>query len=177
MKALRVLVPPAAADAGTLPTGQVQAWPEAERRDPSQWIRKKPPGIPPGGRVRPHGARLSLPGCADGGHGAEHGATALSIRGQPRCWRRCVTSPAVKLPGTRCKRADRIIAVSGFVRDFLVGQWGLSADRVGVVRHGVSQDVADDSLRPPSGLEGLEDERWLFTAGSPQAGAGAGGSN
>jgi glycosyltransferase involved in cell wall biosynthesis len=58
-------------------------------------------------------------------------------------------------------RADRIIAVSRHVRDFLVGRWGIDPAKVGVVYHGVE---AGDEERRPAGLDGVE--RFLFTAGS-----------
>ena len=54
------------------------------------------------------------------------------------------------------KRAARVIAVSAFVREFLVKQWRLPADRIGVVYHGVDPV---DSIRAGNA-------RSLFTAGS-----------
>ena len=61
------------------------------------------------------------------------------------------------------RRATRVIAVSQFVREFLVRQWSLPADRVGVVYHGVDRPGAD-AAPPRSG--GAVTRRTLFTAGS-----------
>jgi glycosyltransferase involved in cell wall biosynthesis len=62
-------------------------------------------------------------------------------------------------------RADRIIAVSKFVRDFLVDKWDISSDRIGTVYHGIdlSKDVAP--IRPEIISSGW-DKKFLFTAGS-----------
>jgi glycosyltransferase involved in cell wall biosynthesis len=57
------------------------------------------------------------------------------------------------------RRASRVIAVSAHVRDFIVGRWGLPAERVGLVYHGVDPAPADAAQRRRS-------TRTLFTAGS-----------
>ena len=58
------------------------------------------------------------------------------------------------------RRATRVIAVSQFVREFVIGRWRIAESRVGTVYHGVDLDPAD----PVSGTEA--GERTLFTAGS-----------
>ena len=64
-----------------------------------------------------------------------------------------------------CRRADRVIAVSNHVRDFLVERWRVPADRIGVIRHGV--DPAADAEPPmPPVLAPLAGKRFLFTGGS-----------
>ena len=55
------------------------------------------------------------------------------------------------------RRASRVIAVSRFVREFLVNRWHIPAERVGVVYHGVDHQDGDDNA-----VSG----RALFTAGS-----------
>lgn len=54
------------------------------------------------------------------------------------------------------RSATRVIAVSRFVRDFLVNRWSIPSERVGLVYHGVDP-VASTDVRKP---------RTLFTAGS-----------
>jgi glycosyltransferase involved in cell wall biosynthesis len=63
-----------------------------------------------------------------------------------------------------CVRADRVIAVSRHVRDFVCGRWNLPAGRVGLVYHGVDPAPAVPD-RPPPLLSGIEGP-WIFTAGS-----------
>jgi glycosyltransferase involved in cell wall biosynthesis len=58
-----------------------------------------------------------------------------------------------------CTKARRVIAVSNYVRDFVVSQWGLDPQRVATVYHGV--DIPASAL-PAAGREGPA----LFTAGS-----------
>lgn len=58
-----------------------------------------------------------------------------------------------------CMRADRVIAVSGHVRDFLVDRWHIPEQRIGTVYHGI--DAPGDASVAP-----LTRERFLFTAGS-----------
>jgi glycosyltransferase involved in cell wall biosynthesis len=65
-----------------------------------------------------------------------------------------------------CQESDRIIAVSGHVRDFLRKRWQIPPGRIGTVYHGI--DIAvDDAMPPePSFVPLLEGSRFLFTAGS-----------
>jgi len=58
-----------------------------------------------------------------------------------------------------CRRADRVIAVSRHVRDFLVERWHIPEERIGTVYHGIDQP--GDAAAVP-----LTQERFLFTAGS-----------
>jgi glycosyltransferase involved in cell wall biosynthesis len=60
-------------------------------------------------------------------------------------------------------RADRVIAVSQHVRDFLVSRWNILEEKVAVVYHGV--DVPSEQRRPAS-LAGLAGLPFVFTAGS-----------
>lgn len=62
-----------------------------------------------------------------------------------------------------CRRADRIIAVSGHVRNFLTERWSVANERIAVVYHGV--EAPPEPYRAPS-LDELGQEPFIFTAGS-----------
>jgi glycosyltransferase involved in cell wall biosynthesis len=62
-----------------------------------------------------------------------------------------------------CKRADRLIAVSQFVRRYLVEQWHIAPEKVAVVYHGV-ESSSEVSLEKPVRVQ--KKERFLFAAGS-----------
>ena len=62
-------------------------------------------------------------------------------------------------------RADRVIAVSQHVRDFLQSRWHLDERRVGVVYHGIDSPAGSEPPRPLS-LSVLGQHPFLFTAGS-----------
>jgi len=62
-----------------------------------------------------------------------------------------------------CKRANRVIAVSGYVKSFLEQKWGLPMEKVDVVYHGV--DAPSDEMACPPQLASI-DSPFLFTAGS-----------
>lgn len=64
-----------------------------------------------------------------------------------------------------CRKADRIIAVSNFVRDFLVDTWKLPTEKIATVYHGIELPKGDDDARRPQGLLD-HNHRFLFTAGS-----------
>lgn len=70
-----------------------------------------------------------------------------------------------------CRRADRIIAVSAYVRDFLTQQWHVDPARIGVVHHGVEAPLPAAAAAPPSGMEQM-DAPFIFTAGSIRAARG-----
>lgn len=62
-----------------------------------------------------------------------------------------------------CDRADRIIAVSGHVRDFLVERWGIPRECIGTVPHGI-----EPPPRParPASLRPLGERQFIFSMGS-----------
>jgi len=63
------------------------------------------------------------------------------------------------------KRANRVIAISEYVRDFLIQNWNIQNDKIGLVYHGVELPKNEDIHRPhviPKGWDG----HFLFTAGS-----------
>jgi glycosyltransferase involved in cell wall biosynthesis len=59
-----------------------------------------------------------------------------------------------------CRHATRVIAVSDYVRDFIVSRWRIDRDRVGTVHHGV------DPPAPETAADHTPRARTLFTAGS-----------
>lgn len=62
-------------------------------------------------------------------------------------------------------KADSVIAVSEFVKDFLINRWDVSSDKIDMVCHGINVAEETDCVRPlsiPVNWEG----RLLFTAGS-----------
>ncbi len=66
-----------------------------------------------------------------------------------------------------CKSARRVIAVSGYVQNYLVNFWRVPADKVGIVYHGVDPALPIESMRCPAAL--LRENpptQFLFTAGS-----------
>ena len=68
--------------------------------------------------------------------------------------------------GKACRRATRVIAVSRFVRDFLVHRWRLDERKIGVVHHGVDRAVPEDQMRSPHSPDAGEVGPFWFTAGS-----------
>lgn len=62
-----------------------------------------------------------------------------------------------------CDRADRIVAVSDHVREFLVDRWSIPDERIGTVSHGIGPPP--NPLRPSS-LAALGDRSFLFSMGS-----------
>lgn len=62
-------------------------------------------------------------------------------------------------------KANRAIAVSDFVKSFLIDSWGISSDKIGVVYHGINLPIGNEGVRPfsiPQNWEGI----FLFSAGS-----------
>lgn len=72
----------------------------------------------------------------------------------------------------RCRSAigaimhtDRIIAISRFVKDFLMRRYGIQENRIGMVYHGLDTSRKLD-IRGPTSVLPLHDKPFLFTAGS-----------
>lgn len=62
-----------------------------------------------------------------------------------------------------CHASTRVIAVSHYVRDYLVDKWDVDPRRVGVVYHGVDEAESFDT---PEILRSLENTPYVFAAGS-----------
>jgi glycosyltransferase involved in cell wall biosynthesis len=71
-----------------------------------------------------------------------------------------------------CQRADRVIAVSQHVAQYLQGRWHIPERRVGVVYHGIQPVSATTPMQAPAGLETQDMGTVLFTAGSIRAARG-----
>ncbi len=63
------------------------------------------------------------------------------------------------------RKADRVIAVSGFVRDFLINHWSIPEDKISLVYHGSDPVENKEGIRP-SFIPKDWDGQFLFTAGS-----------
>lgn len=61
-------------------------------------------------------------------------------------------------------RASRVIAVSDFVRNFLVNEWHVNSERVGRVYHGV--DIAARVDQVPEQMRAMHGRPFVFAAGS-----------
>jgi glycosyltransferase involved in cell wall biosynthesis len=165
VSALRVLVPPAGKGEVGIAPQLVDAWPEAERRSPTRWIRRRLEDFKPDVVFVPTARAFRFADVPTVVMVRNMEPLLCPLRGNP--WSEKLRNLARREVARRaCRTADRIIAVSDFVRRFLLERWGVAAERMAVVRHGVLQDVPEDALRPPAGVAGLKEGEWLFTAGS-----------
>lgn len=65
-----------------------------------------------------------------------------------------------------CKRATRVMAVSEHVRDFLIEEWNVASQKIGVVYHGVGPVAARENADKPKALQSIDSGSFIFTAGS-----------
>jgi len=84
-----------------------------------------------------------------------HASVCESIRNQLQ---KMITRKALE-------RAQRIIAISGFVSDFLQKEWLIPSHKIGVVYYGVTLP-SDEGLTIPAGVPLKWAGRFIFTAGS-----------
>ena len=164
VSSLRVLVPPAGASLWDDPA-PVQAWPETVARNPSRWIRAELDRFAPDVIFVPT-ARMFRYGSVP---------TVTMVRNMEPLLRPLGGNPLPEalrnlvrrhMAHHACRNAERVVAVSGFVREFLVGRWDMPAHRVCLVPHGVKQDIPPDTLCRPPALDDIRDDSWLFAAGS-----------
>jgi glycosyltransferase involved in cell wall biosynthesis len=71
-----------------------------------------------------------------------------------------------RLTKIACERANRVIAISNYVQEFLVNNWHIAPTRIGMVYHGVNPPPAAATMRIPVSLPGDWQGKFLFTAGS-----------
>ena len=87
------------------------------------------------------------------------GIPKYSLTERIRCWLQYMT-------GERAvKNAARVIAVSGFVRDFLINTWNISSDKIGLVNYGLAFEKNAAPIKPGN-IPPDWDKKFIFTAGS-----------
>jgi len=70
-----------------------------------------------------------------------------------------------KIASNAVRRAHRVIALSNFVKRFLVDNLNISENKISVVHHGIHHDKYFKEVRPSAVPESWKDD-FLFTAGS-----------
>lgn len=82
-------------------------------------------------------------------------------------WRDIVKNVGrARLSRIACHRSDRVIAVSEYVKQFLVDSWHISPTRIGTVYHGVNPPLSSEAMRIPQAVSPELTGKFLFTAGS-----------
>ncbi len=71
-----------------------------------------------------------------------------------------------RLTKIACQRANRVIAISGYVREFLVDTWRIAPDRIGMIYHGVNPPLPPEAQKMPGNVPREWRGEFLFTAGS-----------
>ncbi|MHB9073533.1 MAG: glycosyltransferase [Desulfobaccales bacterium] len=71
-----------------------------------------------------------------------------------------------RLTRIACDRANRVIAISNYVKEFLMNNWHIAPTRIGLVYHGVNPPPAAENTRIPVGIPEDWRGKFLFTAGS-----------
>ncbi len=65
-----------------------------------------------------------------------------------------------------CRRANRVIAISNYVQEFLVNSWHIAPGRIGMVYHGVNPPLPPEAQKIPAPVPRKWSGEFLFTAGS-----------
>jgi len=63
------------------------------------------------------------------------------------------------------KKADRVIAISGFVKEFLIKKWSIPESKIGLIYHGIDGFSNCDAIKP-LGIPIDWNGKFIFTAGS-----------
>lgn len=63
------------------------------------------------------------------------------------------------------KKADRVIAISKFVKEFLIVKWKISEEKIGLIYHGIDNLGRRDSIEPAH-MPKDSNKDFIFTAGS-----------
>jgi glycosyltransferase involved in cell wall biosynthesis len=71
-----------------------------------------------------------------------------------------------RLTRIACERANRVIAISNYVKDFLMNHWHIPPKRIGMVYYGVNPPPASETMKMPVGIPRDWVGKFLFTAGS-----------
>jgi glycosyltransferase involved in cell wall biosynthesis len=64
------------------------------------------------------------------------------------------------------ENADRVVAMSEFVRNFIAARWKIPREKIGLIYHGIDGADDDESIQTLVGSLGTARARPIFTAGS-----------
>lgn len=65
-----------------------------------------------------------------------------------------------------CKQASQVLAVSQFVKNFLIKRWHIPCEKLNVVYHGIDRPIMQNKLSPPAQIPDDCQKDFIFTAGS-----------
>jgi glycosyltransferase involved in cell wall biosynthesis len=71
-----------------------------------------------------------------------------------------------KLARRASERADRVIAVSEFVRDFLIQVWRIDPEKIALIYHGAELQESNQLGEKPLCIPDTWEEKFIFSAGS-----------
>lgn len=63
------------------------------------------------------------------------------------------------------KNADRVIAPTNFVKDFLIENWSIAPEKISLIYYGANPSLKKPDTRPPASMRGFAG-RFILTAGS-----------
>ncbi len=166
VRALRTFVPPQAVNILGIKEPSCIGWPVNDHRHGFRWLKSEIRRLAPDVVFIPTARWLNCGGIPVVVMVRNMEPLVLPFGGNP--WPEALRNlgriyAAVK----SCRRAERVIAVSEYVRDFICSKWGIQSRKVGAVYHGIEPPPPADFLTKPASMtECGEHERFLFTAGS-----------
>jgi glycosyltransferase involved in cell wall biosynthesis len=162
---LELFVPPRLAGELEGLTPAPQAWPEMDPLLSRRWLKARLRRLAPEAVLITTARWLGCAPAATVVMVRNMEAMVASFAGNPLCEK--LRNAFLAWESRRaCQRADRVIAVSHFVRDYLLNRWKLPAEKVEVVYHGGESPSNGSLSKPPWALERLGDRPFVFTAGS-----------
>ncbi len=64
------------------------------------------------------------------------------------------------------KQSDRTIAISNYVKNYMLHSWNIPAKKIGLVYHGIDPVLSNDNWQRPASIPNIMGDRFIFTAGS-----------
>ncbi len=160
---LHLLMPPGASLPGL--EGETATWPAGDARRGYAWLRAHLRGLEPDVVFIPTARWLDC----------RPAATVVMVRNMEpltvpfggnslaEAVKNLVRAHAARVA---CRRANRVLAVSRHVEDFLTSRWRISPGKVGLVYHGAEPAAPEGGAVRPAALDALGPADFVFTAGS-----------
>jgi glycosyltransferase involved in cell wall biosynthesis len=162
---VQIFIPSGAADLTLLASRTLRAWPERDWIKGFPWLRREIKKFAPDAIYIPNAAWLNfgnVPSVVEV-RNMESLVQPFGNNTIPTGIKNLLRREMAKYA---CRKATRIIAVSQFVRNYLVEKLNIPSWKIGIVHHGIETPISSDRTVKPNLQGRLTSEPFLFTAGS-----------
>ena len=165
VNSVRVFVPSKIADMPLFDNQDVRAWPDWDWIKGRPWLKREIRAFAPDVIYVPNAAWLNFGSVPSVIMVRNMEALVQPFGGNPlsTCIKNVLRREMARYA---CRNATRIIAISEFVRDFLVNKWNVPSRKIEVIHHGIEPPLPPEKSKKPYLPDKIDSGQFIFTARS-----------